>query len=261
MNAETRRASRTSGQESPEELEREVDQARANLGETVEALSQRLSPGQLLDQALGLVREHGGEFGRNLGAEVKQNPLPLLLTSVGITWMMVSRGSPGAANLYASADGPYASADGQTRGSGKGAIGKAADKTRQFSSEAGETIRHAGESIRDTSTSIRDSAHSVQNSFQNLLHEQPLLAGSLGVALGAALGAIVPPTQTEDKLMGRTSDHALDDAKTAAQEKYRDVRQAAKETREKQSTNSGTSATPGDPARREGPSTYGTPGS
>ncbi|NYS62225.1 DUF3618 domain-containing protein [Vreelandella salicampi] len=62
---------------SPEQLEREVDQARARLGESASELSDRFSPGELIDQALGMAREHGGEFGRNLGAQVKNNPMPM----------------------------------------------------------------------------------------------------------------------------------------------------------------------------------------
>lgn len=78
------------GTKNPEQLEREVDQARERLGSTANELSGRLSPGELIDQALGMAREHGGEFGRNLGSQMKNNPMPLILTSVGISWMMMA---------------------------------------------------------------------------------------------------------------------------------------------------------------------------
>jgi ElaB/YqjD/DUF883 family membrane-anchored ribosome-binding protein len=75
---------------SPEKLEQEVNQTRARIGERLETLSHRLSPGELLDQVLGMAREHGGEFSRNLGSQVKNNPVPLLITGIGMSWLMMA---------------------------------------------------------------------------------------------------------------------------------------------------------------------------
>ena len=75
---------------SPEKLEQEVNQTRARIGERLETLSNRLSPGELLDQVLGLAREHGGEFTRNLGSQIKNNPVPLVITGVGMSWLMLA---------------------------------------------------------------------------------------------------------------------------------------------------------------------------
>jgi hypothetical protein len=72
----------------PDALEREIDQTRAQMDQTLGALEQKLSPGKLIDEALGLFREHGGDFVANLGNSVKQNPMPVMLAAVGIAWMM-----------------------------------------------------------------------------------------------------------------------------------------------------------------------------
>ncbi|NGX17121.1 hypothetical protein [Wenzhouxiangella sp. XN24] len=58
--------------------------------------------------------------------------------------------------------------------------------------------------------------------------EQPLLAGSLGIAIGAALGALVPPTGMEDRIYGDASDRSVDAAKANAAEKYDDVRESVR---------------------------------
>src|SRR5690606_38319629 len=67
-----------------------------SLGRTVDALERRLSPGELVDQALGMAREHGGEFATNLGRSVRNNPVPVILTGIGLAWMMASSNEPRA---------------------------------------------------------------------------------------------------------------------------------------------------------------------
>jgi hypothetical protein len=64
------------GSKSAAEIEREVQQSRAEVEHTLDAIQARLSPGQLLDQAVGYFREgRGVEFARNLGDSITQNPI------------------------------------------------------------------------------------------------------------------------------------------------------------------------------------------
>jgi hypothetical protein len=203
---------------SPERLEREVDEARARVGRTASELSDRLSPGELLDQALGMAREHGGEFGRNLASQVKSNPIPLLLTSVGVSWMMMSSGNKGAAQAYDTYD--YDTYDTKTDSVGGGIkekIGDAAAKSR-------DTAAPVGDRVHGATVNMKHSAENARDSLAQFYREQPLLAGSLGVAIGAALGALVPPTELEDEMVGEASDRSVDVAKSTAARTYDKVR-------------------------------------
>ena len=85
---------RDDARKDPATLEREIDQTRADMDRTLGALERKLSPGQLLDQAMDFAREHGGEFASNLGRSVKENPMPALLTVVGVAWMLASNNRP-----------------------------------------------------------------------------------------------------------------------------------------------------------------------
>lgn len=80
----------TDQQKSPEEIEREIAATRSEIDETIDALQEKVSPGQLVDQALGYVKEGGGDFAANLGRAVRDNPMPLMLIGVGLGWMMFS---------------------------------------------------------------------------------------------------------------------------------------------------------------------------
>jgi hypothetical protein len=60
---------------SPEILEREIDDARAKLSETLEALQERLQPRQLLGDAAQSVKTRSARLARNVGDTAMQNPL------------------------------------------------------------------------------------------------------------------------------------------------------------------------------------------
>lgn len=202
---------------SPDRLEREVEEARSQLGRTASELSDRLSPGELMDQALGLAREHGGEFGRNLGQQVKNNPMPMILTSVGLSWMMLSSGNANASHTYR-ANGQSAGRNGTNV---KDALGDAAARSRDQAAAVGDRMQDAGEHMRE-------STQNAQDSLMQFYREQPLLAGSLGIAIGAALGALVPSTGFENDMLGETSDRSIEAAKTRAASAYDDVRDSAR---------------------------------
>ena len=77
------------GTGSPAELEREARESRADVERTLDAIQDRLSPGQLVDQVARYMRDNGGEFARNFGDTVRQNPVPVVLVGVGLAWMML----------------------------------------------------------------------------------------------------------------------------------------------------------------------------
>src|SRR5205823_2798439 len=76
---------------SSEQLEREIARARDRMAEDIQELRLRITPGQVVDQIAEYTREGpAAEFVTNLGREIRQNPLPLLLTAAGIGWLIVA---------------------------------------------------------------------------------------------------------------------------------------------------------------------------
>jgi hypothetical protein len=72
-------------------IEGELEVTRARMNHRLTELRARLTPGQLLDDALDYVRASGGpEFGQNLMASVRNNPLPVAITGIGLAWLMIS---------------------------------------------------------------------------------------------------------------------------------------------------------------------------
>lgn len=74
-------------------IERDLEHTRSRLDATIDALQQKLSPGQAVDEALAWFKEGGGgEFGRNLGRTVREHPMPVALIGIGLAWLIASSG-------------------------------------------------------------------------------------------------------------------------------------------------------------------------
>jgi ElaB/YqjD/DUF883 family membrane-anchored ribosome-binding protein len=247
---------RDDARKDPATLEREIDQTRANMDRTLGALERKFSPGQLLDQAMEFARENGGEFANNLGRSVKENPVPALLTAVGIAWMVASsnRPKPSLADAY---DDRYARDDLNASGfDDTGYEDDAGDQKEGLTdkaqrlkasaegslSDAGQRVKSAAERARQKLASTKDTVSAglrrssgtaqlqtqrVREGFNSLLTEQPLLLGALGIAVGAAIGAVLPATEQEDRLFGSARDKALSEVKQRGTETYEQVREKA----------------------------------
>ena len=78
------------GQQS-EQLEREAEDVRGQLAGSLAELRYRITPGQVIDELLDYAREGpAAEFLRNLGREIRENPVPLLLMAIGIGWLAIA---------------------------------------------------------------------------------------------------------------------------------------------------------------------------
>ena len=79
---------------SPDALERELDADRNRIAQTLDALGQKMSVGALVDELVRSAgpegRERAGRIGRRLGQSISENPFPLLLTCIGIAWLIVN---------------------------------------------------------------------------------------------------------------------------------------------------------------------------
>lgn len=211
-------------QKDPAELEREIDQKRADIGNIVHALESKLSPGELIDTALGYVKGGGGEFFSNLSNTVKANPVPTVLTSIGLIWLMAGQNRQPPAHT-GSSSGPSLTDQLSSKASGlKRQSSDLRDKTSQMGHDMSASLADARHRVSDTSRHtadrLRQQTERARGGFNHLLNEQPLALGAMGIALGALLAASVPPTRREDELLGQASDSMTDNLRHKAEEGY-----------------------------------------
>lgn len=213
-------------QKDPAELEREIDQKRAEIGNIVHALENKLSPGELIDTALGYVKGGGGEFFSNLSNTAKANPVPTVLTSIGLIWLMAGQNRQPPAHTGTS--GPSLTDKLSSKASGLKRQGSdLRDKTSQMGHDMSASLADARHRVSDSSRQVADSlrqqSERARGGFNHLLNEQPLALGAIGIALGALLAASVPPTRREDDMLGQASDKLTDNLRHKAEEGYRKV--------------------------------------
>ena len=81
---------------SSREIERELEQERAELRGTIDQLLGRLTFEDAWEQTGRYLRENRSEYGHTLGRMVKEKPIALALTAVGIGWLLFGPASPAA---------------------------------------------------------------------------------------------------------------------------------------------------------------------
>jgi hypothetical protein len=253
-------------EKSAAELEREAEATRARVVATADSIRDKMTPGQLFDEFTGLFRGGvGSDMLHNLKVQVRDNPLPLTVIGAGLAWLMLGSGASttpagtdgvtrrdprldhgafgaGMASRASDAAGSVAEAASGAAGTVSGMASEAAGAVSNMASSAADTLAGSAAATADMATNAGRSAHS-------LLQEQPLAAAAVGLAIGAAIGAMLPHTEIEDERLGAyrerlresaedTLKEGLDAAKQVAAEAYR----TASDEAERQASSEGTLA-------------------
>ena len=195
---------RTGTPHDPEQLERQADQIRADMNQTLDALERKLAPSQLLDKSLAYLRDHAGDVARDVGDTVRRNPVPVLIAIAGIGWLVASsvrRRDPVGETLEDTFDDESLYAD-EPDERPAGFRGRFQDRV----AAARARTRRAGHEVVST------------------VEERPLLFGGLAVVIGALIGAVIPSTEYEDKIVGQVRDRAVERARQMGERQYQNLR-------------------------------------
>lgn len=277
------------GSKSAGQIETEVEQTRASVSGTLDALRGKLEPRQIVDQVVEQIADYargsgGADFVRNLGASVRDNPLPVVLIGAGIGWLLLAKSGEASANHTAvprrltmddtdsrltrpapphrdfapgaghdargsvekvkdavggavsSAAATVTGAASQIAEAGSSALSQvtgAASAGVRGSRALGDQAMHAAHAVGDGVDAMASHASSAArraaDRLGDLAEDQPLLLGILGMALGAAVGAALPRTRTEDRLLGDTRDAVVGRLSEATSEGYEEIRTVAGE--------------------------------
>ncbi|EJC75231.1 Protein of unknown function (DUF3618) [Rhizobium leguminosarum bv. trifolii WSM2012] len=289
------------------ELQHEIDQDRRRIESRIDAIHERMSPGQLVDEVIAYAKgSGGGEYVTNLGSALKANPLPVALIGVSLAWLMAKGSEPSSSSsTWAEPDYPLYPVTGPVRRLGppeklggvsyshfadssgnklKALTDETGRRAGHFIDEAGKTYRGfvdangkridsimdesgamldaasgwaaekweqakaavgdisgrastAANSLSDRSASAAASLQQQTGKLNELImtqfRDQPLVGGALAFALGAAIGAALPHTETEDQLVGEAADSTKEELSSQAQvlvERGKDVASQVYET-------------------------------
>lgn len=128
---------------------------------------------------------------------------------------------------------------------------RAGEAISDTASRVGESVSEATDTVQDRASSMaartREEAEHLRNeaqwrsrmamnqtrqNFRHTLDENPLALGAVLAAAGAVIGAAIPTTEYENRLMGETRDRLLDEAKDRAQDVVERVQTVVEDTQE-----------------------------
>jgi hypothetical protein len=228
----------TGSQKAPATLEREIDQTRAEMNQTLNALERKFSPGEFLDQGLTYVQQHGGQLLGGVGDTIRQNPMPALVTAAGLVWMVLASNRPKSALKARTVDyeydppaQEYNQTDSNVTENKPGVLAQARERIRSGAETTRQKLTSSKEVVASglgrTAGTAQVQATRVREGFNSILEEQPLVLGALGIALGAAIGAALPRTEQEDRLLGEASDAAMSRVKETGSESLNRIKETA----------------------------------
>lgn len=102
------------------------------------------------------------------------------------------------------------------------------DARDAIGSQAGSAQRQAGHA----GDAMRGQMENLNQTIMTQFRDQPLVGGALAFALGAALGAALPPTQQEDAVMGEAADKLKSKAADQATSLYEEGKEKVAEIHE-----------------------------
>jgi hypothetical protein len=220
---------------STHEIERDIERTRSDIEETVEALRAKMSLGQIVDEATHYLRDSGGnEALHNLARQARANPMPLALVGIGLAWLMSGRGQP-AMDTWSSTGTSTSAGNGSSLRAMGSRLSETAGSAREAvsgsSRRAGEAVssrmHQAGDVASQTYGRLSERAGRAQRSMSEVVENEPLILAGLGIALGAAIGAMLPATRTEDRLMGEKLDEMKHDASDMVRKEWEKTKSVA----------------------------------
>lgn len=172
------------------EIETEAERQRAELNDTLEALRERMTPGEIVDQAMAFARGHGGgEFVQNLGRQVRNSPLPVALVATGLAWLMFSpRRPPPPAPSIVPEPTPYAGATSAPPRTGSHSTGASgiSSAARDAAGTASSAAQAAADKARGAYSSVGSGVGSAASAARDAAGSA---YGAAGDAAGRAAGA------------------------------------------------------------------------
>ena len=225
----------------PEEMktsmyESDAEQTRERIASTVDNLQNRLSPRNMMSDAVGSLQDRGVDLVDSAKAMVREHPVAVSLVGVSVGLLLLNRNRIAARDSYSfdayedvyggdMNDGYDATADethdrpgmwSRVRERASGARHSVSDRAHLARERTSEKWDSARERTADYASRARVRASDARQRTAQGYDEHPLTAALVGVAAGALIGLLLPRTRRENELLGETRDRLADAARSAA---------------------------------------------
>ena len=261
------------GDESATEIRGDIEDTRSRMGSTIDAIQEKLSPQNLMEQAkeaahdatIGRAQEMASnvaDSARETGATfmdtLRQNPVPVALTALGLGWLFVSARREAAhhqrqSDYWGNRNGGYdrygryndryrggydpyqqsqqGSSMSQMTDRVQDAASRVSNQAQDAASNVSDRVQDAAGNVADKAGDMADyaqwQAQRTRGWLEQTWNDNPLLVAGAALALGTVVGLSIPETQMENQLMGDARDNLMQKAQNVAQDTVQKARSAA----------------------------------
>jgi hypothetical protein len=250
---------------SPDEIEQDIAQTRAQLGAILDELEHKLAPRHLLERGVDMLKDTMSGEGGGLGGTLRGHPVPLALLGIGVGWMVMSmtgrggrlgervsgalQGSGQRASALAgqvrekvagmnssageSAPGPYpteAAGYAYARQKSGAAMGEAHGTVQDKARRAQEAGSAAWDQAGAYAAKAGETLHDARDRLTRLVEDHPLAVGALGLLAGSMIAALLPRSDAEERLVGPAAEQIRDGAASLGRVAVERAQQVAERT-------------------------------
>ena len=157
-------------------IERDLAATRARMDHRLDELQVRLSPAQMINDALAnFTGGDGAEFTQGVIAKLKANPLPAAVAGVGLAWLIASSSKPPAsaapynepsfAARLQEAEASAARRHGEDSDAHGSRVDEARGKVLGIARSASDTAQSYGQRIKDAMASVTQTTREAAHNF------------------------------------------------------------------------------------------------
>ena len=242
--------------EQTEQIRSDIEDTRAEMGQTINEIQERLSPEHIVNQVKDSVRdatigkvqrametmgekisdvteparEVMGQAGNAIAQSVWKNPIPLAFIGLGVGMLMMRRfgtGTSGRTNQRQMQQRVAVKSNGESESLQE--EGPVSRTFQQVKETASDLASRSTNNLSALTSQAKDGAKKVSNRFGQILKESPLAVGAVAIAAGAAVGLVLPSTTLEKEYIGETSGMLVDKVGQVAQDAVDLVQSAAEQ--------------------------------
>lgn len=188
---------------SPDEIEEDISETRAELGVILDELERKLSPRHLLERGVDMLKDSmSGDGSSKIGDRLRSNPVPLALIGIGLGWMLMSSTGAGRGRL------------GEYGGALRERVSDAAQNIRERAGELAEQVRDKIPGMAGSSGGSASGPYPTESSGYAYARQKS------GDTMGRAQGTVAAARDTVQDTMRRAQERASDYAGQAGDQLY-----------------------------------------
>jgi cell division septum initiation protein DivIVA len=232
------------------EIRSEIAQTREDMAETIDAIQEKLRPGNIAAAASDRMKDVTGTAVRNVAEAAsdkaqramertrriaddladggRMNTIASAMIGIGSAWLLMERWRNSGRRRFGSmSEYEYGDERYRTRWARQPGVEQYDAHSASDEGVVSQSYNRAASMAHEARYRAKETTRRARSGFAHLLESNPLMVGAAAMAVGATIGLALPETERENEWMGEARDNLMDRAQDVARSTVTEVRQAA----------------------------------